>query len=103
MADLVERRDGDTGGHIMRTQRNLKIMLDALIESGFYRDQIDPAWDLELITLSSQLHDVGKITIDDSILRKPGKLDRDEFDEIKKHTTYGIKTIDRILKNGGNI
>ncbi|GHV45099.1 two-component system response regulator [Spirochaetia bacterium] len=99
VADLVERRDGDTGGHIMRTQRNLKILLDALIESGFYRDQIDPAWDLELITLSSQLHDVGKIAIDDSILRKPGKLDRDEFDEIKKHTTYGIEIIDRMMGN----
>jgi putative two-component system response regulator len=97
VADLVERRDGDTGGHIMRTQANLRILLDALMKSGLYSDQIDPNWDLELVILSSQLHDVGKIAIDDSILRKPGKLNEDEFNKIKQHTIYGSEIIDRMI------
>jgi putative two-component system response regulator len=97
VADLVERRDGDTGGHIMRTQRNLRILLESVMGMGLYRDQIDPNWDLELVVLSSQLHDVGKIAIDDHILRKPGKLDQDEFEEIKKHTVYGSEIIDRMI------
>ncbi|GHU81403.1 two-component system response regulator [Clostridia bacterium] len=97
IADLVERRDGDTGGHIARTQKNLRILLDALMDMGIYQDQIDPDWDIEIVILSSQLHDVGKIAIDDHILRKPGKLDNRELDEIKRHTVYGSEIIDKMI------
>jgi putative two-component system response regulator len=99
VADLVERRDGDTGWHILRTQSYLKILLDGLVRLGYYNDQIDANWDLELVIFSSQLHDVGKIAIDDRILKKPGKLDKDEFEEIKKHTIYGAEIIDRMIGN----
>jgi putative two-component system response regulator len=97
VADLVERRDGNTGGHIARTQRYLRLLLTALIDSGLYREQIDENWDIDLVILSSQLHDVGKIGIDDSILRKSGPLSEDEFNEIKKHTVYGAEIIDRMM------
>ena len=97
VADLVERRDGNTGGHIARTQRYLRLLLNALIDSGLYRDQIDESWDIDLVILSSQLHDVGKIGIADSILRKPGPLTKDEFNEIKKHSVYGAEIIDRMM------
>lgn len=97
ISDLVERRDGNTGGHIARTQRYLRLLLTALIDSGLYREQIDENWDIDLVILSSQLHDVGKIGIDDSILRKSGPLSEDEFNEIKKHTVYGAEIIDRMM------
>jgi putative two-component system response regulator len=97
IAELVERRDGDTGGHIIRTQNILRKLLNELIDRGLYSDQIDADWDIELVVLSSQLHDVGKISIDDNILRKPGKLDMDEFDEIKMHTVYGSEIIDNMM------
>ncbi|GHV35625.1 two-component system response regulator [Synergistales bacterium] len=97
IADLVERRDGETGGHITRTQRYIKIMLDALIDLGLYADQIDESWDIDLVILSSQLHDVGKIGIDDNILRKPGPLNPDEFEIIKQHAVYGAEIIDRMI------
>lgn len=45
------------------------------------------------------LHDIGKVCIPDSILKKPGKLTKDEFDEIKRHTIYGYQ----MLKESGNI
>lgn len=45
------------------------------------------------------LHDIGKVCIPDSILKKPGKLTKDEFDEIKRHTIYGYQ----MLKENGNI
>lgn len=97
VAELVERRDGDTGGHVMRTQRYLRALLDAILERGLYPDEIDRNWDLDLIVLSSQLHDVGKIEISDNILLKPGKLTTEEFNEIKKHTIYGAEIIERMM------
>jgi putative two-component system response regulator len=45
---------------------------------------------------SAQLHDVGKIMISEKILNKPAKLSLSEFEEIKKHTIYGVRLIERI-------
>ncbi|MDR0496268.1 MAG: HD domain-containing protein, partial [Treponema sp.] len=48
---------------------------------------------------SAQLHDVGKIAVRDNILMKPGSLTTEEFNEMKKHTTFGEKVIERIQEN----
>ena len=98
MSELVEIRDGTTGGHIDRTQAYLHILIDALYKQKLYREIVD-TWDMELIFQSAQLHDVGKIAINDEILRKPGKLTEEEFAEIKKHTTFGEQVIERIMEN----
>ncbi|MFP3155169.1 response regulator [Lachnospiraceae bacterium ZAX-1] len=95
VADLVESRDDITGGHVERTQCGLKLLVETLQEVGLYRDEMQN-WDIELLTQSSQLHDVGKIAISDQILNKPGKLTPEEFEEMKKHTTIGVKIIERI-------
>ncbi|MFP3153808.1 response regulator [Lachnospiraceae bacterium ZAX-1] len=97
VADLIERRDGETGDHVVRTQFYLKLMLDAFMDMEGYHEQIEENWDTDLMMLSSQLHDVGKISIKDSILQKPGKLTPEEFDEMKKHTIYGVEIIDRMI------
>ncbi len=98
VAELVEFRDDETGGHIERTKSYLEILVNALVEQGLYAEEVN-SWDKELLLLSAQLHDVGKISIKDSILQKPGKLTDEEFDEMKRHTTNGMKMIDRIEKN----
>jgi putative two-component system response regulator len=95
VADLVECRDDITGGHIERTQRILGILLEKLTEMDFYREQTE-TWDMDLLLQSSQLHDVGKIGISDRILLKPGSLDALEFNEMKKHTTFGVMVIEKI-------
>jgi putative two-component system response regulator len=56
-------------------------------------------WDVGLLLQSAQLHDVGKIAIEDSILLKPGKLTDEEFEKIKVHTTFGVRVIDKIKAN----
>jgi putative two-component system response regulator len=96
IAELVEDRDKITGGHIERTQQYLKILIDGLIKSGVYSDAISD-WDLNLLLPSAQLHDVGKITISDLILNKPGKLTDDEFAVIKSHAPEGERIIDEIM------
>jgi putative two-component system response regulator len=98
LAEVVESRDEITGGHVHRTNKWLKIMLDGLRKSGVYGEEIS-GWDVDLILQSSQLHDVGKISISDSILKKPGKLTPDEFELMKHHSVFGARIIDKIGEN----
>jgi len=95
IAELVECRDDITGGHIERTQRGIKILLEELEKSGIYQDETE-GWDMNLLLQSCQLHDVGKISIDDRILKKPGRLSNEEFEEMKKHASFGEQIIEKI-------
>jgi putative two-component system response regulator len=95
LADLVESRDDITGGHIMRTQKWLGILVAALQDYGIYHEDTAD-WDMNLVLQSSQLHDVGKISIRDSILMKPGRLTPEEFDEMKRHAVFGARIIEKI-------
>jgi putative two-component system response regulator len=98
IADMVEGRDGDTGGHIERTQRFVRELVDGLGAMGLYRDDTRE-WDIDLMVESSKLHDVGKIAIPDGILKKPGALTRQEFEEMQKHVEYGVSIIERIERD----
>ncbi|MCL2765314.1 MAG: HD domain-containing protein [Treponema sp.] len=95
IAELVEQRDDATGGHITRTSRFLKIFINAMLEKGLYSEKAS-SWNIEQMVLSAQLHDVGKIAIDDAILRKPEKLTTEEFELMKQHTILGGEIIKRI-------
>jgi putative two-component system response regulator len=98
VAELVERRDSITGGHIERTQRYLSLLLGFLLEHDIYTGEIS-SWDAELFVLSSQLHDVGKVSIRDSILLKQGRLTKEEYEEMKQHTVFGMSIIGRMMEN----
>jgi putative two-component system response regulator len=95
MADLVESRDDITGGHIERTRRGVALLVEALRDHPVYGREI-AGWDIKLLLQSSQLHDVGKIAISDYILKKPGRLTDEEFEEMKKHTIFGGQIIEKI-------
>ena len=96
IADMVESRDQVTGGHIEKTKIYLKILIDELIRTKTYIEEIS-RWSMGLLLSSSQLHDVGKITVSDLILNKPGKLTEEEFSQIMKHCKEGERVIDRII------
>ncbi|MDR0375640.1 MAG: response regulator [Treponema sp.] len=95
MADIVDCRDDTTGGHNERVQAYLKILVDGLIERKLYED-ITKNWDVDLLLLSSQLHDIGKIGISDSVLQKKEALNEKEFEIMKRHTTLGVGVIEKI-------
>ena len=97
IAELVECRDGSTGEHIGRTELYMSILMDSLQKHPIYKDEVS-LWDKELVLQSAQLHDVGKIAVNDDILQKQGKLSAEEFNEIKRHVTLGEGIIDRIKK-----
>jgi len=98
VAEMVEFRDDITGTHIERTQSYLKALFEKMKEDGVYSAEI-VSWDMNVFLQSAQLHDVGKIAIKDSILKKPGKLTPEEFEEMKAHTTFGKMIIDKISKS----
>jgi putative two-component system response regulator len=95
MAEMVECRDDITGGHIERTQRGVQLLLEEIEKSEIYREETR-GWNTNLLLQSCQLHDVGKISIADDILKKPGKLDNNEFEEMKKHALFGEEIIKKI-------
>ena len=95
IANMVESRDKITGTHIERTQMYLEILINELIRTNCYVDEMQ-SWDMSLLLPSAQLHDVGKIVVSDIILNKPGKLSPEEFEVIKTHTMEGERIIDLI-------
>ncbi|MCL2168910.1 MAG: response regulator [Defluviitaleaceae bacterium] len=94
-AELVESRDENTGHHIERTQAYVRLMILNMLKHDVYKDEA-ASFDIELAVQSCQLHDVGKISISDTILLKPGKLTHEEFAEIKKHPEKGVDIINKM-------
>jgi putative two-component system response regulator len=101
VTEMVEFRDDVTGGHIERTQRYLKLLVDKLLEERIYWEEVS-SWNLEFLIPSAQLHDVGKIAISDAILNKPGKLSPEEFEVMKKHAAIGETVIEVIMKTNSD-
>jgi putative nucleotidyltransferase with HDIG domain len=87
LAQAVELRDPYTGGHTVRVTE-YSMLLGQQLELS--RE------DMDLIRIGTPLHDIGKIGIDDAILRKPGKLTAQEFDIMKSHTTKGAKILEQV-------
>jgi putative two-component system response regulator len=100
LANVVEERDKDTGGHNDRTAEYIKILIEALIHRGVYSDEIS-GWDIEKVVSAARLHDMGKIHVMDTILNKPGKLNEEEYEQIKLHSREGVNIIDRMIKHTG--
>ena len=80
LAETIEMRDQYTGGHTRRV-RDFSLSIGARM--GLDNDEMDTLY------LAASLHDIGKIGIDDHILRKPGRLTSEEFEQIKRHSQYG--------------
>ncbi|MDF2544694.1 MAG: rpfG3 [Herbinix sp.] len=99
-AELVECRDVITGGHIKNVVQYFKLLLDEVISREEYADVITPEERDDLLR-SALLHDIGKIGINDDVLRKASPLDYDEFEYMKTHTILGSKTIEKIIEETG--
>lgn len=92
MADIVENRDDNTGGHIKRTAKYVELIAGELKKRGEYADILTDKYISDMI-VAAPLHDIGKIHISDVILNKPGRLTDEEFAIMKTHTTAGEKLL----------
>ena len=96
LANLIESRDTETGGHVARTSSYVKALAEDALAEGLYNDEINQDY-IQLLTMLSPMHDVGKILVSDQILRKPGRLTPEEFEDIKKHAANGGDIVRQIL------
>lgn len=92
MANLIEGRDDNTGGHIKRTSQYVELVAKALKEEDIFTEILKGEY-IENLCKAAPLHDIGKICISDAILKKPGKLTREEFDIMKQHAKKGGQVI----------
>ena len=95
MAMMVESRDNSTGGHIRRTSEGVRILIEKMKESGKF--DLSEEFCKDLIK-AAPMHDLGKIAVDDAVLRKPGRFTPEEFEAMKRHAPEGARIVHEILK-----
>lgn len=100
-ANIIESRDGSTGGHVKRTSKYVELIVNDLKSEGYFSNILTSDY-IDNVVKAAPLHDIGKISIPDSILQKPGKLTDEEFDIMKKHTIYGAQLVRSSLSKLGD-
>ncbi|MBP3621080.1 MAG: HD domain-containing protein [Lachnospiraceae bacterium] len=96
MANMVENRDGNTGGHIKRTSNVIEILINTIKENNIL--DLDDRF-CEAVIKAAPMHDLGKIGIDDRILRKPGRLTDEEFTIMQTHAEKSGELVESILRD----
>ena len=96
MATMVESRDNSTGGHIRRTSEGVRLLVEQMradealgLTDDFCKDLIKAA----------PMHDLGKIAVDDAVLRKAGAFTPEEREKMKRHAAEGARIVHEILKD----
>ena len=101
MADIVENRDENTGGHIRRTAKYVEIIAVSLKMNQIYSSILTDQYIADMI-IAAPLHDIGKIHIPDAVLKKQGRFTDEEYQIMKSHTTAGKKLLQRAEKTLGD-
>ncbi len=96
MASMIESRDNSTGGHINRTSSCVALFVDKLMTLPEYGDRSENYW--YAVKQAAVLHDLGKIGVDDFILRKEAGLTEDEYSKMKGHAELGAVIVAKVLK-----
>lgn len=96
MADMIENRDSNTGGHVKRTSAVVEIFTKELAKRA--KEYDFTAEFLKNVAKAAPMHDLGKIAVDDRILRKPGRFTPEEYEEMKKHSEKGAEIVAQILE-----
>ncbi len=94
LAMMVESRDNSTGGHIKRTSEVVRILIDEIIREG--KLPLTKKF-CEDVVKAAPMHDLGKIAVDDVVLRKPGKFTDEEYEKMKEHAKEGARVIHEVL------
>ena len=95
MATMVESSDNTTGGHIKRTSECVRILIDEIKKNNVFNLSEDFC---KNIIKAAPMHDLGKIAVDDAVLRKPGRFEPEEFEKMKHHAAEGARIVKEILK-----
>ncbi len=88
MANIIESRDGSTGGHVKRTSKYVELLVNVLRKEGYAPMELTEYY-AEMLCRAAYMHDIGKINVDDEILRKPGRFTPGEYQKMKSHAANG--------------
>lgn len=95
LSEMTEARDPETGNHLKRMSLYSQIIASRLHEKAAFKGQIDKAF-VENILICAPMHDIGKASIPDNILLKPGKLTEQEYEIMKTHAVKGYEVLEHI-------
>lgn len=91
LSHIVEFRNGESGLHVLHINVMTKILLEHLLKKT---DRYHLTYsDISLISMASALHDIGKISIPDEVLNKPGRLTKEEYEVMKTHSGVGSEIL----------
>jgi response regulator RpfG family c-di-GMP phosphodiesterase len=97
---LAGARDNETGDHLQRTQRYVGILCSRLAQHPEHAATLTPSAIADIVS-AAPLHDIGKVAVPDAILRKPGRLTREEYEVMKTHVSHGLVVINKVIADVG--
>lgn len=95
LSDIVESRDDSTGGHVKRTSEGVRILMEQL-EKESAEFHLTRKF-CENVIKAAPMHDLGKIAVDDDILKKPGRFTQEEYEQMKVHAGKGAEIVGKAL------
>lgn len=96
LSNLCENRDTETGEHARRTSMFVEMLAHQTKKDNYYPDILTDNF-IKLMVKAAPMHDIGKIVVSDTILKKAGKLDSNEFESMKRHTKEGGRIVNQII------
>ncbi len=97
LSKLAESRDPETGEHLERMREYCKSIAQLITKFPKYSSRLGAEF-VDNVYAAAPLHDIGKVGVPDRILLKPGKLDEEEFETMKKHSLLGADTLRAVYK-----
>lgn len=94
LSQIVEFRNGESGLHVLHVNTITELLLKQLAKKTGREDLDDEA--IARITMASSMHDIGKMSIPEEILNKPGRLTDEEFEIMKTHSAVGAEMLDKL-------
>lgn len=96
LSNLVENRDTETGEHARRTSLFVELLARKTMLDGYYTETINDAY-IKRLVKAAPMHDIGKIVVSDTVLKKNGRLDSSEYEQIKEHALEGGRIVNDII------
>jgi putative two-component system response regulator len=101
ISNIIGLRNNSEYTRVNRMRYYLEVFIEAILNHDSYRDEV-LTWDIGVFLMSSQLHDIGNLTVSDTILKKSDRLTEEEYEQIKEHTSFGAKIVQQVKENISN-
>ena len=96
LSNLCENRDTETGEHARRTSMFVELLAQQTKDDGYYPEILTDRY-IKHMVKAAPMHDIGKIVVSDTVLKKPGKLNSNEYESMKQHTNEGGRIVNQII------